>query len=141
MQSCFSKDVPCVLNPEDLRKIQLVYSNFEDYCKIQMPLILVDISYKIKNAYKVTQEKPTFTNCEILKNSASIIWIENTKDSYMMGFNIKVFGSKLNSHKLPTIGDFLRLEITKGDTNFKTLMFVYIARILDKEENKVDPGK
>lgn len=59
----------------------------------------------------------------------------------MMGFNIKVCGSKLNSYKPLTVGDFLRVEITKGDTNFRTLMFAYIAKILDREENKSDPGK
>ncbi|XP_033212670.1 uncharacterized protein LOC117170189 [Belonocnema kinseyi] len=133
-ESCFSREVPCVLNKEKIRKTQPVYNNHEDYCKVQIPLILIDISYKIKNAYKVTKERTTFTNCKIVKNSASIIWIEDTY-SYMMGFNVKVCGSKLNSHKPLTVGDFLRVEITKGDTNFRTLMFAYVAKILDREEN------
>ena len=108
-----------------MKKIPKTYDNFDEYCKIHIPLILLDISYRIKIAYNDIENKMKFY-CEVAKNSAVKHSIDDS-ESYILGFRIHVSVLKPNLRESLKIGDFLRIHTTKGRTHFRTLVFGYVC--------------
>ncbi|XP_033210463.1 uncharacterized protein LOC117168777 isoform X2 [Belonocnema kinseyi] len=112
-------------------KTSLSYESYDSYCATVFPLLLLDVSCQIQDAFNAGMERPSLQDCRLLPSTIPKVKIPARK-TFLVPLLLKSSVSILDDSKPPSEGDLLRFYLV-NEYKKSVVMFGYIQKVVNEE--------